>query len=184
VRIDRLQKEYQIEIRWVAFPLHPETPEDGITLEKLFSGYPIEIDKARQRLKQVADELGLPLGQRTMTYSSRLAHELAKWAGSKGKGEEYHKSVFQAYFVEGRNIGKPEELVLLSKTLRLPEDEARKVLKQRTFKEAVDTDWARCRALGITAVPTFVIDHQRVVGFQPYGALEQLLKTKNIRKRT
>jgi predicted DsbA family dithiol-disulfide isomerase len=109
---------------------------------------------------------------------------LAKWAGSKGKGEEYHKSVFQAYFVEGRNIGKPEELVLLSKTLRLPEDEARKVLKQRTFKEAVDTDWARCRALGITAVPTFVIDHQRVVGFQPYGALEQLLKTKNIRKRT
>jgi predicted DsbA family dithiol-disulfide isomerase len=184
VRIDRLQKEYPIQIQWVAFPLHPETPEDGLTLEELFAGRNIDIDKARQRLKQVASELGLPLGERTMTYNSRLAQELAKWAESKGKGEEFHKSVFRAYFVEKRNIGKKEELVLLTKNLGLPESEARKVLEQRTFKEAVDADWSRCHALGITAVPTFVIDHQTVVGFAPYEDLEHLLKTKNIRKQT
>ncbi len=184
MRIDRLQKEYEIQIRWVAFPLHPETPEDGLTLEELFSGRQIDIDKARQRLGQVARELGLPLGERTKTYNSRLAQELAKWAESKGKGDEFHNGVFRAYFVEGRNIGKVDQLVLLAKSLGLPEGEARQVLELRTFKEAVDADWSRCRVLGITAVPAFVLDHQGVVGFQPYEALEQLLKAKNINKRT
>jgi len=183
VRIDRLQKEYQIQVRWIAFPLHPETPEDGLTLEELFAGRNIDIDKARERLRQVARELGLPLGDRKKTYNSRLAQELAKWAESKRKGDEFHKAVFRAYFVEGINIGKVDELVLLAKSLELPERDVRKILELRTFKEAVDTDWSRCHALGITAVPTFVIDHQGIVGFQPYEVLEQLLKTKNVKRR-
>lgn len=184
MRIDQLHKEYDIRIRWVAFPLHPETPEDGITLEELFSGHQIDINKVRQRLKNVARELGLPLAERIKTYNCRLAQELAKWAESKGKGDEFHRSVFQAYFVEGRNIGKVEELVLLAKSLSLPDREAREVLELRTFKETVDLDWSRCHALGITAVPTFVIDHQTLVGFPPYEDLEYILKTKHIRKRT
>jgi predicted DsbA family dithiol-disulfide isomerase len=184
VRIDRLQKEYEIQIRWIAFPLHPDTPEDGLTLEELFAGRNIDIDKARERLRQVARELGLPLGERTKTYNSRLAQELAKWAESNGKGDEFHKAVFEAYFIAGKNIGKVGELILLAQSLGLPDEEARQVLELRTYKEAVDSDWSRCHALGITAVPTFVMDHQGVVGFQPYEALEQLLKTKNIRKQT
>jgi predicted DsbA family dithiol-disulfide isomerase len=184
VRIDRLQKEYEIQIRWIAFPLHPDTPEDGLTLEELFAGRNIDIDKARERLRQVARELGLPLGERTKTYNSRLAQELAKWAESNGKGDEFHKAVFEAYFIAGKNIGKVDELILLAQSLGLPDEEARQVLELRTYKEAVDSDWSRCHALGITAVPTFVMDHQGVVGFQPYEALEQLLKTKNIRKQT
>ena len=183
MRIDRLQKKYEIQIRWIAFPLHPDTPEDGLTLEELFAGRNIDIEKARERLRQVARELGLSLGERTKTYNSRLAQELAKWAELKGKGDEFHKAVFEAYFVKGRNIGKIDELALLAQSLGLRGQEARQVLMSRTFKEAVDTDWSRSHALGITAVPTFVIDHQGVVGFQPYEVLEQLLETKDIRKR-
>lgn len=184
MRIDRLQKEYEIPIQWIPFPLHPETPEDGLTLEQLFAGRNIDIDKARQRLRQVARDLELPLGERTKTYNSRLAQELAKWAESKGKGDEFHRAVFEAYFVAGRNIAKVDELVPLAQSLGLPDEEAREVLMSRSFKGAVDADWSRCHALGITAVPTFVIDHEGVVGFQPYEALEQLLKRKNIKKRT
>jgi hypothetical protein len=35
VRIDQLQKEFDIQVRWIAFPLHPETPDEGLTLEEL-----------------------------------------------------------------------------------------------------------------------------------------------------
>jgi predicted DsbA family dithiol-disulfide isomerase len=184
VRIDRLQKEYEIPVRWIPFPLHPDTPEDGLTLEELFAGRNIDIDKARERLGQVARDLALPLGERTKTYNSRLAQELAKWAESKGKGDEFHRAVFKAYFVAGKNIGKVDELVPLARSSGLSEKEARDVLTSRSFKGAVDADWSRCRALGITAVPTFVIDQEGIVGFQPYEALEQLLKRKNIKKRT
>lgn len=184
MRIEQLRKNFEIEIRWVAFPLHPETPEDGMTLEELFAGRNYDIGKSMLRLKQVADELGLPLAPRKKTYNSRLAQELAKWAELQGKGDPFHEAVFRAYFVNGINIGKGDELVSLSKSIGFPEKEARSVLESRTFKEAVDTDWSHSRELGITGVPTFVIGNQAAVGFQPYENLEQFLKSCGGKKRS
>jgi predicted DsbA family dithiol-disulfide isomerase len=64
-----------------------------------------------------------------------------------------------------------DELVALAKSIDFSEEEARSVLESRTFKEAVDEDWSRSHALGITGVPTFVVSGQVTVGFQPYEAL-------------
>jgi predicted DsbA family dithiol-disulfide isomerase len=183
VRIDRLRKEYEVQVKWVAFPLHPETPEEGLTLGELFAGRAVDIPGILQRLKRVAETLGLPLADRTKTYNSRLAQELAKWAESEGKGDEFHSAVFRTYFVEGKNIAKVDELVTLAASLGLPGDAARHVVRARTFREDVDADWTRSRVLGITAVPTFVIDGPRIVGFQPYEFLEQFLKRCGVEKR-
>jgi predicted DsbA family dithiol-disulfide isomerase len=178
-----LRKNYEIEIQWRAFPLHPDTPEEGLTLEQLFAGRGLDIDKMMSRLKTVADELGLPLGKRKKTYNSRLAQELGKWAEWKGKGDEFHNAVFRAYFVDGRNIGKVEELVGLAESVGLPGGEAKTVLQSRSFRKEVDSDWQRAHGLAITAVPTFVINKQAVVGAQPYEVLEQLLLNNQVKKR-
>jgi predicted DsbA family dithiol-disulfide isomerase len=182
VRIDQLKKNYDVKVRWAAFPLHPETPDDGLTLEKLFAGQPIDIKKVSVRVRQVADVLGLPLGERKKTYNSRLAQELAKWAESEGKGDPFHEAVFRAYFVDGKNIGRVDELVPLAESVGLPGKKARLVLELRTFKEAVESDWSRSHALGITGVPTFVVGQQTTVGFQPYEELGQFLKTCGVKK--
>jgi predicted DsbA family dithiol-disulfide isomerase len=76
-----------------------------------------------------------------------------------------------------------DELVSLAKSVDLPEKEARSVLESRTFKEAVDDDWSRSRALGITGVPAFVVDHQAIVGAQPYEVLDEFLKTCGVKRR-
>jgi predicted DsbA family dithiol-disulfide isomerase len=175
--------DFVIQVQWTAFPLHPDTPEDGLTLQQLFEGRSVDIDRMMNHLKQVAGQLGLPLGERNKTYNSRLAQELAKWAESKEKGDEFHKAVFHAYFVDGKNIGKINELVLLAKSIGLSEQEARRILESRAFKDAVDSDWSRCHTLGITVVPAFVIGNQGVLGFQPYDVLEQLLKTNELKRR-
>jgi predicted DsbA family dithiol-disulfide isomerase len=154
-----------------------------LTLEELFAGRSVNIDQIKARLRKVAQELGLPLGNRQKTYNSRLAQELGKWAEEKGRGEEFHNAVFRAYFVDGINIAKIEELASLAKTVGLSEQEAQKVLEFRTHKEAVDSDWKRSRQLGITAVPTFVINQKSVVGAQPYEVLEQFLEENKIKKK-
>jgi len=143
----------------------------------------MDIGQMMLRLKKVAEELGLPLGERKKTYNSRLAQELGKWAESKGKGDEFHDAVFRAYFVDGKNIGKEEELIVLAGSVGLPAEEAKKVLQSRTFRDAVDSDWARSHQMGITAVPTFLIDKETVVGAQPYEVLEQFLKANGVKKR-
>ncbi len=178
-----MQKEYDIETKWVAFPLHPDTPEEGLLLEELYSRRGVDINQVKSRLEKAAGELGLPLGERKKTYNSRLAQELAKWTESKGKGDSFHNAVFRAYFVDGKNIGKVDELAGLAKSVDLPEKEARSVLESRSFRAAVDADWSRCSALGVTAVPTFVINSQAVVGAQPYESLEQFVKACGVKKR-
>lgn len=135
------------------------------------------------RLRKVADEEGLPLAERKMTYNSRLAQELGKWAESEGRGEPFHNAVFRAYFAQGINIGKIQELVDVAKSVGLSGEEAQDVLETRAFKEAVDLDWSRARSVGVTAVPTFLINQRFVVGAQPYNVLEQLLKVSGVKNR-
>lgn len=178
-----MRENYEIDIRWAAFPLHPETPEEGVALEDLFAGRGVDMGQMKARLRQVAEEEGLPLGERTRTYNSRLAQELGKWAESQGKGDQYHDRVFRAYFVDGRNIGRTVELVRLAETLSLSGEEAGSVLEKRVFSKAVDLDWSRARQKGVTAVPTFVLNHRALVGAQPYEALERFLGENHVKKR-
>ncbi len=178
-----MRENFEIEVRWKAFPLHPETPEEGLTLEELFAGRNIDIPSAMARLKKVARELDLPWGERKKTYNSRRAQELGKWAETKGKGDEYHDAVFRAYFVDGKNIAKTDVLMGLVKAVGLPENEAREALQMRAFKESVDSDWELADQLGISSVPTFVVDGEAVVGAQSYEVLEQLLLDKGVKRK-
>jgi predicted DsbA family dithiol-disulfide isomerase len=134
-------------------------------------------------LKQVASKLGLPFGERKKTYNSRLAQELGKFAERKGKGNEFHRVVFRAYFVDGQNIGEPSVLVELAESIHIGGKDAKKVIQNRKYKDAVDSDWKRSYEIGVTAVPTFLFNNQRLVGEQNFETLEKLLLSNNVEKR-
>jgi predicted DsbA family dithiol-disulfide isomerase len=183
VRIEQLKKEYEIAIRWRAFPLHPDTPEEGLLLEQLFADYPVDIEGMMRRLNKTAADLGLPFGERTKTYNSRLAQELGLWAESKNKGDVFHTAAFKAYFVNGKNIAKIPVLVDLAASVELSGEEAAAVLATRAFKAAVDADWNLSREKAITAVPTFVMNQDKLVGAQPYEMLIKLMDANGVKKR-
>jgi predicted DsbA family dithiol-disulfide isomerase len=162
-------------VQWVFFPLHPDTPADGQSLDELFAGRGLDLRAMHQRMAALMRSEGLPYGERTFTYNSRLAQELGKWADTRGV-EAIHDAVYRAYFVDNRNIGDVEELVTLAGSVGLPKDEARDVLSERRFRQAVDADWVKSRQYGVTGVPTFVSGEHGVVGAQPYEMLEQLVR--------
>jgi predicted DsbA family dithiol-disulfide isomerase len=175
VRTERLQKEYGVELRWTVFPLHPETPEEGIELSQLFAGREKDIEIMQRRLLQLAESEGLRLTERSRTYNSRRAQELGKWAELQGKGVPYRKAVYEAYFVEGRNIALVDELVRIAEAAGLPGDDARATILNESFRAAVDADWRRALELGITAVPTHLSGGKRVEGFRPYNDFLRLI---------
>ena len=177
MRIEKLKTEHNVKVEWVHFPLHPETPQEGRALAQLFGGRSAEQRKAMHaQMKARMDAEGLPYGERTMTYNSRLAQELGKWADTQPGGEAIHDAFFRAYFVDARDISNTEVMLEIVRQVGLPVDAAREVLEKRTFKEAVDADWKLSREYGITGVPTFVVGRQGVVGAQPYEVLEELVK--------
>ena len=175
MRTDRLQREYEVELRWTVFPLHPETPEEGVELAELFAGREEQIKAMQARLLQLAAAEGLPLAVRTRTYNSRRAQELGKWAEAQGNGDLFRKAVYRAYFVDGRNIAKVDELVRIAVAVGLPGDEARAVLTAGSFAAAVDADWQRAGELGITAVPSHLCAGKSLVGFSSYDDFVRLM---------
>ncbi len=60
---------------------------------------------------------------------------------------------------------------------------ARQVIVSRSYREAVNRDWERSAELGVTAVPTFVMDGRGVVGAQSYAVLEQLVSQAGALRR-
>ena len=176
MRIEKLQAEHNVKVEWVHFPLHPDTPAEGRALADLFAGRNVDRKAMHAQMKARMDAEGLPYGERTMTYNSRLAQELGKWADTQPGGDAIHDALFRAYFVEARDISQPAELLKIVEQVGLPVDGAREALEKRTFKEAVDRDWEPSRRIGVTGVPTFVAGRYGVVGAQPYEVLEQLVQ--------
>jgi predicted DsbA family dithiol-disulfide isomerase len=176
VRIEKLKAEHNVKVEWVHFPLHPETPAEGRSLADLFAGRQVDRKAMHAQMKARMDAEGLPYGERTMTYNSRLAQELGKWADTQPGGEALHDALFRAYFVETRDISQPAVLLDIVERLGLSVDGAREVLEKRTFEAAVDADWELSRQYGVTGVPTFVVGRYGVVGAQPNQALEALVR--------
>jgi len=183
VRIDRIAETYDVDVKFTQFPLHPETPDEGSTLEELFAGRNFDLEAAHTRLAGLMKAEGLPYGTRTHTYNSRLAQELAKWAEVQPAGASIHDAFFKAYFVDGINVADADRLVEIAGTLGLPPEEAREVIAERRMKNDVDRDWARAAELGVTGVPTFVVGDRGVVGAQPYEELEQLVTQAGAQRR-
>jgi predicted DsbA family dithiol-disulfide isomerase len=175
VRTDRLQREYGVELRWSVFPLHPETPEEGVELTELFAGREMDIEAMQTRLSQLAIAEGLPLARRTRTCNSRLAQELGKWAEAQGRGDLFRGAVYRAYFVGGSNIALVDELLQIAESVGLPLEEAQAVLAERSFAAAVDADWQRAGELRITAVPTHLCGGKRLAGFSSYDDFVRLI---------
>ena len=182
MRIEKLKVEHNVKVEWIHFPLHPDTPGEGRSLADLFSGRPVDRKAMHAQMKARMDAEGLPYGERTMTYNSRLAQELGKWADTQPGGEALHDALFRAYFVEARDISQPAVLLNIVERLGLSVGDAREVLEKRTFETAVDADWKLSREYGITGVPTFVVGRYGVVGAQPYEALEELVQKATTRE--
>ena len=171
-------------MKWVHFPLHPETPQEGRALTDLFKGRSEEEMQARQtQLKGLMDQEGLPYGDRTHTYNSRLAQEIGAWADTQDGGEAMHDALYKAYFVDAKNISEPDILLEIVEANGLSVEKARLALEQRSFKDAVDEDWRKSHQYGVTGVPTFVASGRGVVGAQPSETLEKFLESVGVEKK-
>lgn len=182
MRIEKIKQQYNVETRMVHFPLHPDTPAAGKTLESLFGADAAAIQQKNADMKARMDAEGLPYGVRTHTYNSRLAQELGTWADTQEGGDAIHEALFKAYFVDTNNVGDVDVLLGVTEAVGLDVAAARDVLTNRSFKAAVDEDWAKSRQYGVTGVPTYVIGQAGVVGAQPFEAIERLIVEAGVSK--
>ena len=171
--VEKLAARKDIDIEWIPFPLHPDTPPEGMSLKAWLGD---GVDAAHQRLYQIMDSINLAYNpDRIMTYNSRLAQELGMWADTQPGGSKLHKLIFQAYFVHDRNIAQPEVLLDCVKEAGLDVEAAREVLEQRRFSNQVDQAWMSARQQQVSGVPSFVAGAYITSGYHPVEELEKFI---------
>ena len=181
--IKKIQRNYDVKIRYRAFSLHPDIEDDGMPIAELFGyNFPLMNEKMK-KLEEIADSLGLPLAERSTISDTRLAQELAKWAEANGVLEAYHDAVYGAYFSDGLDISDLNILWEVVQQCGLSRAEAVEIIETKAFAQAVDEDWEESEALGIMVAPTYVMNGTQLRGSQPYDKLEELMAINQIPQR-
>ncbi len=160
-----------VQIAWQPFELRPQ-PSPTLRPEGDY------LQSTWERVVYpMAERMGVPIVLPAVSPQpySRLAFEGFAYAAEHGVGQRYTERTFRAFFVEQRDIGRPEVLADVAAELGLDADDFRAALDSGRYSEAHEQALRRARQMQITIVPTFLFDGQRLEGMPSAESLHRLL---------
>ena len=158
-----MRREFDAEITWLPFDLHPEYPLDGIPLADLHRRYGIESGE-RDPLRDRFGAYDLEYNRPEIVPNTRLALRLTELAREEGLHEPFHDRLMDAYWSEAPNIGDPDELRRLAGEVGLEADAVERVIADPAlYLDAVEDSTRQAHLSGINAIPAFVLDRSLLV---------------------
>ena len=154
-----------LAVTWRAFQLNPEMPADGIDrqryLELKFGGG----DQAGQVYHRIAaagaeEGIDFAFDRIRRTPNTVNAHRLVRWARQQDRQDEVVESLFQAYFLEGLDIGDRDNLAEIAARAGLDRADASAFLDGVEGVREVLDETRLAYNSGITGVPCFIVDRK------------------------
>ncbi|HYH89929.1 MAG TPA: DsbA family oxidoreductase [Solirubrobacteraceae bacterium] len=173
----------EVRVTWRSFELDPGAPREreGDRAEHLARKYGSSVEQARAMQDQMtatAAAEGLAFRFDLSRSGNTLdAHRLVHLAAAHGLQDAMKERLLRAYLGEGELMTDHAALERLAVEVGLDADEVRDALASGRFEDEVREDERTASALGITAVPCFVVDRSiAVAGAQPPEMLGRLLQ--------
>jgi predicted DsbA family dithiol-disulfide isomerase len=171
-----------VRITWRSFELDPHAPPErtGDLAGHLARKYGLAIEQAREAQRQLTATAAVEglafrfdLARSGNTFDG---HRLIHIAREHGAQDAMKERLMRAYFSEGLLISDPGTLIAAGAEIGLPEGEVREVLVGERFAAEVRADEQTALTLGISGVPTFIVDRKvGVTGAQPPELLLEML---------
>lgn len=181
--LEKLPFKDEVEIEWKSFQLDPtlDLLETKTTVEyfKEKKGFPDA--QAQQMIGQVA-QMGKMSGidfnfEKALITNTFSAHKFLHLSKKHNKSSEAEEALFEAHFLEGKNVGDLEVLVSIAEKLGINQEEARQSLSSDQFDNEVKQDITEAKNNGISGVPFFILNGKYAVsGAQPVEAFEEALQ--------
>jgi predicted DsbA family dithiol-disulfide isomerase len=168
-----------VRVAWRSFELDPSAPREreGDRATRLAQKYGMTLEQARaaeRQITEVAARDGLDFRfARARSGATFDGHRIIHLAAEHDLQDAMKERLLRAYFTEGELIGDHETLVRLATEVGLPAAEVHETLAGDRFSDAVRADELTAQRLGISAVPTFVVD--RALGASGAHPPDQLL---------
>ena len=160
-------------IEWHPFQLNPDMPANGMGrreyLEGKFGGKEAAV-RAYAPVVESAKTAGVAIDFEGMqrTPNTINAHRLIHWAGIEGRQTAAVSALFKAYFTDAHDIGDPDVLIDIAKSVEMNGDVVKRLLDSDEDLKLIKDRDKHSRKMGINSVPTFIIANQHAVpGAQP-----------------
>ena len=174
--------DHPFVIEWHPFQLNPDMPAGGMDrrayLEGKFGGKEGAV-RAYTPVMQNAEAAGLSIDFEGMKVTPNTidAHRLIHWAGIEGKQGDVVDALFNAYFVEARDIGDHDVLADIADSVGMDASVVRKLLASDADAQRIRDRDAHSRQMGVNSVPTFIVANQHAVpGAQPPDLWEKVIR--------
>lgn len=172
--VDELKKEYQLDVEWVPFELHPETPLEGTRISQFFENSNIEY--MYHVLNTAIKPYNLEFSGKDLMVNTNKALLATEYAKDQGRAEAFHAEVFKIYFTEGKNIA--DEAVLREVAVRtgLDPDEMMKKVEDGTYISRLTEAREEASYYEVRSTPTFILDDKlKIVGAQSLDVFRKAL---------
>jgi predicted DsbA family dithiol-disulfide isomerase len=165
-RLEKAIRGYdgEVAVEYHAFELAPDTPVDFEGNEVDFlaghKGMPkAQAEQMLSHMTELAATEGLRYDFAALRHTKTLlAHQAIRHAKAYDLQLPMVERLFQAYFEQGRHVGRVDELVSLGTEVGLDGPELRSALEEGRYAGAVAEDIDTARQIGINGVPFYVID--------------------------
>ncbi|HIE5651139.1 DsbA family oxidoreductase [Stenotrophomonas maltophilia] len=171
-----------LDIHWQPFQLDPDAGTTPVPLREAYARKFGGVERTEQILGQTqatARGEGLPMdfSQGQVRVTTLPAHRLLWLAGQHGVQDAVGEALFRAHFEHGQNLADTEVLTRAGVAGGLDAAEIAQMLASSRGLAEVEAGLDQARALGVSSVPTFVIDGRWAIsGAQPPEAFAQALR--------
>lgn len=171
----QFEREFNLDVSWWPYELHPETPPEGRNVDELLSRIG-RGQEYRDHLKAYAADAGITLASNRWLANSHRALELAEFARDRGAFEPVHDALFKASFEEQKNIGDLDVLLEIAAAAGLDPDEFKVEMMAGRYAALIDQTTAAARQKGFTSTPAIIFDSRVAIpGAQDYAVYEDVL---------
>ncbi|MBX2945760.1 MAG: DsbA family oxidoreductase [Cyclobacteriaceae bacterium] len=171
--LQNLAGKYDFDVTYHPFELNPQLPVEGVNqkeyLVNKFGGEE-RYHQITAHVTRVAAEEGLTFNfqQQAVSPNTRHAHRIIQWALPFGKQADVKEALMKAYFTEGIDLSKPENLASVSSSAGLNKNDVEALLQTSNGLAAVERAGKEMQQLGITGVPFYIIQNKYgLSGAQP-----------------
>jgi predicted DsbA family dithiol-disulfide isomerase len=175
--IRRLKPEFDFQLEWRGFQIHPDWPAEGIPADKLReTGDAASRQATWDRITAMADAVGFSMKPPAVLTNSRAALAATEFARELGRDEALEERIYRAYFNDGENIGDAGVVARLAGEAGLDAGEVADAIKSPKYEMRLKNNSLAAHNRGVSGVPTFFIGEYPLVGAQSVDAMRAIFK--------
>ncbi|MCI3178950.1 disulfide bond formation protein DsbA [Caulobacter sp. CCUG 60055] len=176
-----LRPDIEPHVVWRPYQLDPTLPEEGVDRAAYMAAKfpdPARLKTVHDHLVALGAEDGVAFDFARIERSpnTNAAHRLIRWAHGQGVQDAVVEGLLRAYFVEGRDIGAPEELAAIGAAAGMDRLLILKLLSEDADRETVTREHELAVRAGVSGVPfTIFAGRVAVAGAEPPDRLLQAI---------